>query len=87
MFFHFDVERYLTYHGSHIDFDSELPGCASQTKDDLLANIERCLKEFALEKSKAEKIGENLFKDSLGVNGSEIIYNELVSYCDSLKAN
>nr|WP_281430463.1 CDP-glycerol glycerophosphotransferase family protein [Salinicola acroporae] len=87
LFFHFDVERYLTYHGSHIDFDSELPGCASQTKDDLLANIERCLKEFALEKSKAEKIGENLFKDSLGVNGSEIIYNELVSYCDSLKAN
>ncbi|WP_110641194.1 CDP-glycerol glycerophosphotransferase family protein [Salinicola sp. CPA57] len=85
LFFQFDVDKYLTYHGSHIDFRSELPGEVLQTEDDLLSEIDRCLESYSQEKFKAEKVGECLFGKSLGINGSDVIYKELVSYCQDMK--
>lgn len=77
LFFHFDLNRYLTFHGAHIDFDTELPGRREFDGSSVIRTIDLMLGSYGDEKLAAEKVGIDLFGVNLEVSGSDIIYQEL----------
>jgi tetratricopeptide (TPR) repeat protein len=83
LFFQFDVEKYLTFHGSHIDFDTELPGRRIFDGESVVTSIDSTLNNYANEKLEAERIGGNVFGNTGDNNGSEVIYQELKRFTDS----
>ncbi|OLO03649.1 CDP-glycerol glycerophosphotransferase family protein [Salinicola socius] len=84
LFFQFDVEKYLTFHGSHIDFDTELPGPRVFGGQSLIASVDAALKDYRSEKHHAGEIGQRLFGAMSEENGSEIIFRNLEIFTKSL---
>lgn len=83
LFFHFDASDYLKFHGAHIDFDVELPGCCVDESELVVSSIDAMLSNYSFEKAKAEAVGRDIFGDTVDVNGSEVIYQELVRYTNT----
>ncbi|MDN7131954.1 CDP-glycerol glycerophosphotransferase family protein [Halomonas sp. MC140] len=78
IFFHFDEQKYLKYHGSHIDFSSELPAKAVKSGCELINEIDNVLRNYSKSKNESENIGEGLFGKVMNTNSSDTIYRVLV---------